>query len=315
MHALRRAAPQEVGVRRPRACTRTRGPTARRRARRRCAPCRCRAPALPRGWSRRSARRTRRRGCCAARRTRTCPDGSTPPPPSPHGVEQRRKPLVRDSNRRRGTSLPPTPVRASGVASSDQRVDGDGPAVDDDQRVHVDRGRRRGGRREAGEAEQDRRPARRGRRRARRGTGRAASGWRGRRSARRRRGRRAGTSRNATSPSASASTPPMPSITHGPNCGSRTSPAISSRLPRTIGATSSSTVAVFGAGRGQQLARAAPADGIGVAQAEAHQAALGLVGDRVAAQLEHDRVADRVGRGRPRRRRRRAMRSSSTGMP
>ena len=40
---------------------------------------------------------------------------------------------------------------------------------------------------------------------------------------------------------ASASTPPTPSITVIPNCGSRLRPAISSRVPRTIGATSRPT--------------------------------------------------------------------------
>ena len=47
-----------------------------------------------------------------------------------------------------------------------------------------------------------------------------------------------GTSRKATSATASARMPPTPSITVIPNCGSRWSPAISSRLPDTIGATS-----------------------------------------------------------------------------
>ncbi len=49
--------------------------------------------------------------------------------------------------------------------------------------------------------------------------------------------RSTGTRRNATSARASASTPPTPIITHGPNCGSRSTPAMSSRLPCTIGAT------------------------------------------------------------------------------
>ncbi len=50
-----------------------------------------------------------------------------------------------------------------------------------------------------------------------------------------------GRGRNTTSAIASASTPPTPSITFRPNCGSSTTPAISSRVPRTIGATSSWT--------------------------------------------------------------------------
>src|SRR5680860_1338227 len=48
---------------------------------------------------------------------------------------------------------------------------------------------------------------------------------------------------------ASASTPPMPSITHGPNWGSVWSPAISSRLPVTMGITRSSTVPSSGRAR------------------------------------------------------------------
>ena len=44
-----------------------------------------------------------------------------------------------------------------------------------------------------------------------------------------------------TSPSPSARIPPSPSITHGPNAGSRTMPATSSRRPRTCSATSSCT--------------------------------------------------------------------------
>ena len=50
-----------------------------------------------------------------------------------------------------------------------------------------------------------------------------------------------GTGRNTTSATASASTPPTPSMTLAPNCGSRTMPAMSSRLPLIMGATSSDT--------------------------------------------------------------------------
>ena len=50
-----------------------------------------------------------------------------------------------------------------------------------------------------------------------------------------------GAGRNATSAIASASTPPTPSITIGPNCGSRIIPTMNSRAPDTIGATSSDT--------------------------------------------------------------------------
>ena len=41
--------------------------------------------------------------------------------------------------------------------------------------------------------------------------------------------RDSGATAKTASPTASARMPPSPSITHGPNCGSRTSPAISSR--------------------------------------------------------------------------------------
>ena len=110
--------------------------------------------------------------------------------------------------------------------------------------------------------------------------------------------RRAGRRRNATSPSASASTPPTPSITHGPNCGSRTRPAISSRFPRTIGATSSSTAPSSG-----RAAASSSRRGRGTAspsrEPEADETPLGLVRDRVAAQLHDDR--DNRSRRRPRR--------------
>ena len=71
---------------------------------------------------------------------------------------------------------------------------------------------------------------------------------------------------------------------------------MSSRLPRTIGATSSSTSPSSGwaaASRSPWPRRPRRA----VAQPEAHEAPLGLVGDRVAAQLDHDRVPDGLGRG------------------
>ena len=50
-----------------------------------------------------------------------------------------------------------------------------------------------------------------------------------------------GAGRNATSAIASASTPPTPSMTIGPNCGSRIIPTMNSRAPETIGATRSET--------------------------------------------------------------------------
>ena len=80
-------------------------------------------------------------------------------------------------------------------------------------------------------------------------------------------------------------------------------PAISSRLAFRNGATSTVTVAVLGAGGGEQLL-GRRRDGVGVGQVQADQAPLGLVGDALAVELGHDRVADLVGR-RPRRRRRR----------
>ncbi len=50
-----------------------------------------------------------------------------------------------------------------------------------------------------------------------------------------------GAGRNCTSAIASATMPPTPSITLAPNCGSRTTPAINSRLPEIIGAINSDT--------------------------------------------------------------------------
>ena len=111
-----------------------------------------------------------------------------------------------------------------------------------------------------------------------------------------------GAGRNTTSATASARMPPTPSITVGPNCGSRTTPAISSRLPRTIGATSTPTSPSCGRGRGEQLAGGA-AHRVGVAEAEPNEPALGLVGDRVAVELGDDRdIPWRRRRRRPRRR-------------
>jgi carbamoyl-phosphate synthase large subunit len=46
-----------------------------------------------------------------------------------------------------------------------------------------------------------------------------------------------GATAKATSRTTSANTPPSPNMTHGPNCGSRISPAINSRLPETIDCT------------------------------------------------------------------------------
>ena len=72
-----------------------------------------------------------------------------------------------------------------------------------------------------------------------------------------------GTTRNATSATASASTPPTPTMTHGPNCGSVCTPAISSRDPRTIGATSNATSPSSGrAAARRSTAAAATASGV-----------------------------------------------------
>ncbi len=76
--------------------------------------------------------------------------------------------------------------------------------------------------------------------------------------------RLSGAGRNTTSCAASAKMPPTPSITVGPNCGSRTAPAISSRMPETIGATSRSTSPSSGraaASRACEVSRAAVSSG------------------------------------------------------
>jgi hypothetical protein len=66
-----------------------------------------------------------------------------------------------------------------------------------------------------------------------------------------------GAGRNTTSATASARTPPTPSITVGPNCTSRSRPTISSRLPEIIGATSTPTSPSSGraAARSSEAAR------------------------------------------------------------
>ncbi|CAB4871608.1 unannotated protein [freshwater metagenome] len=53
--------------------------------------------------------------------------------------------------------------------------------------------------------------------------------------------RSSGAGRKTTSAIASAKIPPIPSMTLAPNCGSRTTPAINSRFPCTIGATKTVT--------------------------------------------------------------------------
>ena len=100
-----------------------------------------------------------------------------------------------------------------------------------------------------------------------------------------------GTSRKATSATASARIPPTPSITVMPNCASWCRPAISSRLPRSIGATSRCTSPSSGRAAASSSVGGL-CDGVVVGEAEAHEAPLGLVGDGVAAELQHDRVAE-----------------------
>src|SRR5690606_34887645 len=69
-----------------------------------------------------------------------------------------------------------------------------------------------------------------------------------------------GTSRKATSATASARMPPTPSMTVMPNCSSRCSPAISSRLPRSIGATSRCTSPSSGRAAARSSSAAAATD-------------------------------------------------------
>ncbi len=71
-----------------------------------------------------------------------------------------------------------------------------------------------------------------------------------------------GTSRSTTSATASARTPPTPSMTVGPNWGSSDRPAISSRVPDTMGATSTPTspsAGVAAASRAVAASSTAPA--------------------------------------------------------
>ena len=136
-----------------------------------------------------------------------------------------------------------------------------------------------------------RRPPRPGRPRARPGTAPAAPGAPGRRASPRRRPARWARGRKATSATASARMPPTPSMTVMPNWGSSWSPAISSRVARSIGATSrwtSPSSGVAAASRAAAASRTCSAE----PRLQADQAPLGLVGDAVAAQLDHDRVAD-----------------------
>ena len=105
-----------------------------------------------------------------------------------------------------------------------------------------------------------------------------------------------GAAAKVTSFSASVRMPPRPSTTHGPNWGSRTSPAISSRRPATISPTSTPTAPSSGRARPSRSPAAARNRG-GVGETQAHQVPLGLVGDGVAAELGHHGEADALGRG------------------
>ena len=104
-----------------------------------------------------------------------------------------------------------------------------------------------------------------------------------------------GTSRMDTSATASARMPPTPTTTVMPNCGSRLRPAISSRLPLSMGATRSEprpSSAVALASRSWAACRTA----CGVGEVEGDQSPLGLVGDLLAVELQDDGVAQLVGR-------------------
>ena len=122
--------------------------------------------------------------------------------------------------------------------------------------------------------------------------------------ARRRAGRRAspraaaasiGASRIATSSRTSARTPPSPTRTAGPNCGSRRRPTISS----TPGRAPSARPAARGpparvAGRSRAASGAARVDRVVAAQPERDAADIALVGEPDRIELERDRAADRA---------------------
>ena len=212
---------------RQRVCTPRRGQLRRRGCRRSTEPSRRRAPTRPRGSSRRPDRRSRSSRCCARRQTRTFPGARSP--------RQRRRHAGR---RARGSA------RCRWEESTlylDERVDRDRDAVDDEQRVEIDGDDRRVGLRRARD-----RPTSTSTTRSRSTAGSPRNGpsrvWAARSSIISSASTRSiGTRRNVTSAIDSARMPPMPSITVIPNCGSRLTPAISSRMPRSIGATSTCT--------------------------------------------------------------------------
>ena len=263
---------------------------------------RCRGSCRPRGSSRRPRPRSPGSGCCAARRSRTSRGGSTrrrrrrragrtAPASAPCAAHQsavrrsrparRPRPVAR--RRRSAGSRRPTRRRARASASALS------PRMRRRERVAVDRGL-------AAERSEQR------------------LGLAARRSSRRRRSARAGTSRKLTSAIASARIPPKPIITQRPNCASVCRPAISSRAPRTIGATSRSTAPSSGVAARQQRVGGLAHRGL-VAEVEPDEAALGLVRDRVAARASPPPGSRARSPRRPPRRRSRTLRSGSTGTP
>ena len=104
-----------------------------------------------------------------------------------------------------------------------------------------------------------------------------------------------GTSRNATSPSASVSTPPIPTITHGPNCASVCTPAMSSRVPVIMGATRRSTAPSSGRGGREQRRRAAARTASASVRPSRTRPRSVLCAIASPCELHHDRVAERVG--------------------
>ena len=241
------------------------------------------------GWCRTRRPRTRRRAGCGARRSRTCRDASRRRSPARRGARTRPRTARRSARRsreRRGSPVPsPSSTSASTatgtpswptmsgltstlVTSGRSTASRPSPTSRSTRRV-TSTPRLRRGTRPSSFCVASVVDHLRGRRR-----GRAAPAG-----TRRRRPPRRGSRRR-------------PSITVGPNWRSRSMPAISSRLPATIGATSNDTSPSDGTRRGQQLGRRRP-HGCLVAEPQAHETTFGLVGDRVAAQLDDHREADR----------------------
>ena len=263
--------PQQVGVGRRPACTRTRG---------RPAPSgrssivgdglHAEHLLALAGWCRRPRPRSRGRGCCGAttkpnlpgwvdapatttprgsNRARNCSSvqrrrvrSTAPPPPARRRRPARRRPTISGlrSTRRRRVGRRPAADRPTSTSASALPVDGRLAAERPEQRL-------------GGEVV-DHLLGVDARRAAPGGTTTSADGL--------------GEDRRRRRASRSCRT-----------AGRGTSPAISSRLPGTIGATSSATVAVVGRGRGQQLGRRGRAPRRRRPRPQPHQAPLGLVGD------------------------------------